>query len=331
LDKYGNPYPEDLIDDSPGDKRFVITTGPFDLPDHGTRQFLVAFIASSGTDNMNAVENLRNKAREIETLYQEGHILGSAIENLMSTEISPGDTGFVDDRENSGAVFEIPLTNATSPSTFEIGTYLGAPPGAGYIESYGIWGVGSYLDVRMTNELEVDWPIYIKIYYTEDQLYEIDKDESDLLGIYYWDGNIEDWILYETTGVNDLDVDGYAGYVWAEADHLTMMRIGTQYDSTLKIQDQNLLNFPTEYSLSQNYPNPFNPVTMIKYQLPRTSNVTLSIYNTLGQKIQTLFTGSQAAGSYQVQWDASGISSGIYYYRIEAGKFQDVKKMILLR
>jgi len=88
---------------------------------------------------------------------------------------------------------------------------------------------------------------------------------------------------------------------------------------------------PIRYKLDQNYPNPFNPITMINYQLPKTSDVELSIYNLLGQKVATLVNERQRTGYHQVEWDASRFSSGIYYYRIETGEFQDVKKMILLR
>jgi len=88
---------------------------------------------------------------------------------------------------------------------------------------------------------------------------------------------------------------------------------------------------PEKFALSQNYPNPFNPKTVINYQLPIVNNVKLSVYNLLGQKVATLVDERQQAGTHQVEWDASGYGSGIYYYRIEAGEFQEVKKMILLR
>jgi hypothetical protein len=88
---------------------------------------------------------------------------------------------------------------------------------------------------------------------------------------------------------------------------------------------------PQIYQLSQNYPNPFNPRTVIRWQLAGNSNVELSIYNLLGQKVATLVNKKQHAGTYQVEWDASAFASGVYYYKIEAGEFQDVKKMILLR
>jgi hypothetical protein len=88
---------------------------------------------------------------------------------------------------------------------------------------------------------------------------------------------------------------------------------------------------PNRYELSKNYPNPFNPTTIINYELPITNYVDLSIYNLLGQRITFLVNDRQQAGHHQVEWDASGFPSGIYYYRIKAGDFQDVKKMVLLR
>jgi endonuclease/exonuclease/phosphatase family metal-dependent hydrolase len=88
---------------------------------------------------------------------------------------------------------------------------------------------------------------------------------------------------------------------------------------------------PHEFRLYQSYPNPFNPSTIINYELPITNDVELSVYNALGQKVITLVAERQAAGSYQVEWDASEMASGTYYYRIRAGEFVDVRKMVLIR
>jgi hypothetical protein len=95
--------------------------------------------------------------------------------------------------------------------------------------------------------------------------------------------------------------------------------------------EKDKLAVPKSFALHQNYPNPFNPVTMINYQLPVINDVELSVYNLLGQKVATLVNERQQAGYHNVEWDASGFASGVYYYRLEAGEFQDVKKMILLR
>ena len=95
---------------------------------------------------------------------------------------------------------------------------------------------------------------------------------------------------------------------------------------------------PTEYALQQNYPNPFNPVTKIEYQLPVESKVSLRIYNLLGQVVVTLCEDIQSCGYRSIEWQAEGIASGVYLYRIEAvsvsepGRiFTQVKKLILLR
>jgi hypothetical protein len=90
-------------------------------------------------------------------------------------------------------------------------------------------------------------------------------------------------------------------------------------------------DFPKKFCLLQNYPNPFNPITKINYELPITNYVDLSIHNVLGQKVATLVSEKQKAGYHQVEWDAGDFSSGVYYYRLVAGEFQQVRKMVLLK
>jgi hypothetical protein len=88
---------------------------------------------------------------------------------------------------------------------------------------------------------------------------------------------------------------------------------------------------PKTFLLEQNYPNPFNPSTTIRYQLPVASEVKLEVYDVLGKKIATLVNERQSAGSYQVVWNASGLSSGTYFYRLQAGTFVETKKMIMVK
>ena len=88
---------------------------------------------------------------------------------------------------------------------------------------------------------------------------------------------------------------------------------------------------PATFFLSQNYPNPFNPSTIISYELPRVSNVTLRIFNALGQEVALLVNGQKEAGNYQTTWNASNIPSGVYFYRLQAGGYVETKKMVLLR
>jgi hypothetical protein len=90
-------------------------------------------------------------------------------------------------------------------------------------------------------------------------------------------------------------------------------------------------NSPRIFALRQNFPNPFNPRTIINYELAIMNDVELSIYNLLGQKVAMLVSERQDAGHHQVEWDATGFASGVYYYRLQAGEFLDVKKMVLIR
>jgi hypothetical protein len=92
-----------------------------------------------------------------------------------------------------------------------------------------------------------------------------------------------------------------------------------------------LADLPSEFALLSNYPNPFNARTVINYQLPVNSGVKLEVYNLLGSKVVTLVNGEQEAGYKSVTWDASEVSSGIYFYKLTAGDFTEVKRMTLLR
>ena len=88
---------------------------------------------------------------------------------------------------------------------------------------------------------------------------------------------------------------------------------------------------PDKYSLSQNYPNPFNPVTTIKFDIPKDNFVTLKIYDMLGREVATLVNNKLSGGTYSLNWNASQFTSGIYFYKIQAGEFTDVKRMILVK
>ncbi len=105
--------------------------------------------------------------------------------------------------------------------------------------------------------------------------------------------------------------------------------IRNQEVKMLKITKQQSL--PTTYNLEQNYPNPFNPSTTIKFSLPEATNVTLRIYNTLGQKVDELVNTNLEAGWYNYQWDADNVATGIYIYELRTDKFISVKKMILMK
>ena len=98
-------------------------------------------------------------------------------------------------------------------------------------------------------------------------------------------------------------------------------------------------NLPATFSLAQNYPNPFNPTTAIQYEMRDGGFVSLKVYDLLGREVATLVNEKKAPGTYQVTWNASGqarqtaggLATGVYYYRLSAGSFTEMKKLLLLR
>jgi hypothetical protein len=117
----------------------------------------------------------------------------------------------------------------------------------------------------------------------------------------------------------------------------TFMFAGTDYNGVWRRLRPDVLNVqtqqevPLEYSLSQNYPNPFNPKTKIRFDLHKSSQAKLIVYSILGREIKTLVNEKLNAGSYEVSWDGSDYSSGIYFYKLVADEYVNVKKMVLLK
>ncbi len=102
-------------------------------------------------------------------------------------------------------------------------------------------------------------------------------------------------------------------------------------DSTATSVNQFTGNIPGKFTLEQNYPNPFNPTTIIKYQIPDNSFVTLKVYDELGRLVKTLVNQDENKGTYNINFNGSNLASGIYFYRLQAGKFISIKKMIYLK
>lgn len=151
----------------------------------------------------------------------------------------------------------------------------------------------------------------------------------DSYEVYLIDNNLKPYNLKEVSKLNIPSKSSNLTYVLLVGD-----------EDFINIQKASLL--PKEILLKQNYPNPFNPNTTIVYFLPSTlnsSNINLTIYNIMGEKVTTLYEGSQSPGRYEVNFDASNFASGIYYYRLIAGastgsatkNYVETKKMILLK
>ncbi len=100
-------------------------------------------------------------------------------------------------------------------------------------------------------------------------------------------------------------------------------------DGATAIEDAE--EFPGEYSLSQNYPNPFNPSTIINYSIPKASFVTIRVYDVLGKDVATVVDEYKPIGKYSVKFDASKLTSGNYFYRIQTSNYSETKKLILMK
>jgi hypothetical protein len=122
---------------------------------------------------------------------------------------------------------------------------------------------------------------------------------------------------YRIYAFNNLDKSDYSNQT------VVLTLLSADHDKAVK---------PIEYCLMQNYPNPFNPSTVIRFDIPQTERVTLRVYNVLGKEVMTLINAEMRnAGRYNVSFNASELSSGIYFYKLEAGKNISVRKMILLK
>ncbi len=141
--------------------------------------------------------------------------------------------------------------------------------------------------------------------------------------------------LYGITGSNDvitIDTTTAAGTLIGSTGFTNIFALAMRTDSVVvAMAESPRASIPGSFSLAQNYPNPFNPSTTIRYELSSRSKVVLKIFNLLGQEVATLIDEEKEAGRYEVGWDASGFSSGIYFYRLKAGEFAGTKKLILAK
>jgi hypothetical protein len=129
-----------------------------------------------------------------------------------------------------------------------------------------------------------------------------------------------------------LFVSTHDSWYWDNSDPDSDFAISIKITSApIKISDKSENNILNNYQLYQNYPNPFNPITQVSYRLPRTSDVKIEVFNILGQQVSTLINSRKTPGYHVADFDGSNLASGIYLYRIHAGNFVQVKKMVLMK
>jgi hypothetical protein len=102
-------------------------------------------------------------------------------------------------------------------------------------------------------------------------------------------------------------------------------------NGVVSVKEATTNNISRTYTLFQNYPNPFNPTTTISFSLPSKSFVTLKMFDVLGKEVASIVSEEMSQGSYSMQWNASNMPSGVYFYRLQAGSFTETRKLVLLR
>lgn len=130
--------------------------------------------------------------------------------------------------------------------------------------------------------------------------------------------------------VEQLALENY-GFVWVGLDAPSNWRVYYDASNITTSITNNGSNTPGTFALYQNYPNPFNPVTNINFDVPKNGYVTLKVYDILGKEVQTLVSRDLSSGSYTVDFNASKITSGVYFYRLEAGDYVETRKMVLVK
>ena len=135
----------------------------------------------------------------------------------------------------------------------------------------------------------------------------------------------DNWIVQDIIPSNpvDLSILGIPGF------YIPGLETKLTDEIVVSVEDDILT--ASNFSLEQNYPNPFNPSTTIKYSIPSSGFVSLKVYDVLGNEVATLINEEKSAGSYEVEFSAAGLSSGIYFYKLQSGNLVETKKMILLR
>jgi len=162
------------------------------------------------------------------------------------------------------------------------------------------------------------------------------SNSTSVYGLCWFDGTNFGIIPQQQTGglphaqIYDIEVkniqNGYELWISCASRGIAVLTVETSVTN-----QEEIINTPTEFVLNQNYPNPFNPTTTISFSIPSSGFTSLKVYDILGNEVATLLNEEKPAGSYEINFNASSLSSGTYFYKLQAGSFLETKKMILLK
>lgn len=296
----------------------VVTSDTSDIQGYGTTSFLRSYI-QDGTGPWSGIE------------FSFGGSLGTELLNLKRGDLISL-SGTI--QESFGVTI---INNVTAYNVVSTGNDLPVP----HILTTGEMGLGG--DGEVTKE---QWESVL-VEYDNPTITNINADGGSNFGeILVSDGTGDTRVELEDGNNSYHNGSGEPGTIEVQLGAHFQKLIGIMYYSysnyklvprknddfvgyTTAVKDEN--STPLTFNLEQNYPNPFNPSTKIVYSIPEVSNVTLKIFNILGQQVKILVNENQRQGTYTVTFNASSLPSGIYFYSIETGNHNQVKKMILLK
>ena len=196
-------------------------------------------------------------------------------------------------------------TQLANLKTFAIST---VDTTSGYMYTLPTWRV---INTGSNDFLNSDWPIPVDLSYTDVDLQTAGINGFPIGDLNWFPDKKAQWLAQR---------DAEYSYINAELN-------SGQVISAVHTEN----SLPVKFQLQQNYPNPFNPTTIIKYQIPVNSYITLKVYDILGNLVKTLVDNYQAQGEYSINFNAANLASGVYFYRFQAGDYSAVKKLLLLK
>ena len=240
-------------------------------------------------------------------------------DNMDRMQVNPGWGGMMMPQQIFCQILEldpqdIPFTqNENILSGYEIGIYN--PMGMNMLWEGG--GCGGMLNFNSN--------INYQLHYSDYEMNFNSIDENTLV-VKYWNQSSQSWSTFQNPDINTTtNTITLSSYIASNFILIT----GSSSPTAIQTQDNGIVN---EFMLGQNYPNPFNPSTTINFSVPKENTlVSLKIYNSIGQEVRTLINQVVPAGNHEVKFDASGLSTGVYFYTLTAGKFVESKKMILMK
>ncbi len=329
----------------------VATAGDFlfTFDDEDNSQSVVPYLAPIFMDDFEAYTAGQALAQQNPTVWTTwSNLPGTAEDPLVSTAHSRSGVNSVNIIPNNDCVK--PIGNYTS-GVYKMSFYIYVPAGNGayfntlqqFLPGAYIWGMQVFFDQNGQGSIDGNGTSAATFTYAYDTwlhnevIVDLNADSAQ----YWLNGQLVhrwQWTLgtFGTPGPLQLAANNfYGGGTTATTNYYLDDYSITRLDIQTGIIDPTL-EIPTEFALDPNYPNPFNPTTTIRYALKENAPVTLKIYNTLGQEVRTLVNSRQEVGYKTVVWDGlnnrgSRVASGIYIYRLQAGDFVQVRKMILTK